>query len=286
MKKLKNNDEMSSLSHTKWNCQYHIVFTPKYRRKAIYNKLRKDIGRYLRRLCDYQGVEIIEANACSDHIHMLVKIPPKLSVSKFMGYLKGKSSLMIFEEHANLKYNYGNRHFWAEGYFVSTVGANKNTIKKYIRDDGIVKVSRSVKELGIKVKQLQNEYLKKNKEEISIQEIAKELNVDKEEVIFAIEAQRPVESIYQEEQGDEKNKRELISKIPSNNNQENNIVNNMALAQIIENLDSRERQIIILRFYRDKTQTQVGKMLGISQVQVSRIEKNVLSKIKQKLEAS
>lgn len=159
-------------------------------------------------------------------------------------------------------------------------------IKKYIRDDGIVKVSRSVKELGIKVKQLQNEYLKKYKEEISIKEIAKELNVDKEEVIFAIEAQRPVESIYQEEQGDEKNKRELISKIPSNNNQENNIVNNMALAQIIENLDSRERQIIILRFYRDKTQTQVGKMLGISQVQVSRIEKNVLSKMKQKLEAS
>ena len=159
-------------------------------------------------------------------------------------------------------------------------------IKKYIRDDGIVKVSRSVKELGIKVKQLQNEYLKKYKEDISIQEIAKELNVDKEEVIFAIEAQRPVESIYQEEQGDEKNKRELISKIPSNNNQENNIVNNMALAQIIENLDSRERQIIILRFYRDKTQTQVGKMLGISQVQVSRIEKNVLSKMKQKLEAS
>lgn len=134
MKKLKNNDEMSSLSHTKWNCQYHIVFTPKYRRKAIYNKLRKDIGRYLRRLCDYQGVEIIEANACSDHIHMLVKIPPKLSVSKFMGYLKGKSSLMIFEEHANLKYNYGNRHFWEEGYFVSTVGANKNTIKKYIQE--------------------------------------------------------------------------------------------------------------------------------------------------------
>lgn len=159
-------------------------------------------------------------------------------------------------------------------------------IKKYIRDDGIVKVSRSVKELGIKVKQLQNEYLKKHKEEISIQEIAKELNVDKEEVIFAIEAQRPVESIYQEEQGDEKNKRELISKIPSNDNQENNIVNNMALAQIIENLDSRERQIIILRFYRDKTQTQVGKMLGISQVQVSRIEKNVLNKMKQKLEAS
>ena len=103
MKRLKNNDDISSLSHTKWNCQYHIVFTPKYRRKAIYNKLRRDIGRYLRRLCEYQNVEIIEANACSDHIHMLVKIPPQLSVSKFMGYLKGKSALMIFEEHANLK---------------------------------------------------------------------------------------------------------------------------------------------------------------------------------------
>ena len=89
MRKIKNNDEMNSLSHTKWNCQYHIVFTPKYRRKAIYHKLRADIGKYLRRLCEYQGVEIIEANACSDHIHMLVKIPPKLSVSKFMGYLKG-----------------------------------------------------------------------------------------------------------------------------------------------------------------------------------------------------
>ena len=103
MKRLKNNDDISSLSHTKWNCQYHIVFTPKYRRKAIYNKLRRDIGRYLRRLCEYQNVEIIKANACLDHIHMLLKIPPKLSVSKFMGYLKGKSALMIFEEHANLK---------------------------------------------------------------------------------------------------------------------------------------------------------------------------------------
>lgn len=130
MRKIKNNDDISSLSSTKWNCQYHIVFTPKYRRKVIYNKLCKDIGRYLIRLCEYRGVEIVEANACSDHIHMLVKIPPKLSVSKFMRYLKGKSALMIFEEHANLKYNYGNRHFWAEGYFVSTVGLNKNTIKK------------------------------------------------------------------------------------------------------------------------------------------------------------
>ena len=110
------NDDTSSLSHTKWNCQYHIVFTPKYRRKAIYAKLRADIGKYLRRLCEYKGVEIVEAQACSDHIHMLVKIPPKMSVSSFMGYLKGKSSLMIFDEHANLKYNYGSRHFWSEGY--------------------------------------------------------------------------------------------------------------------------------------------------------------------------
>ena len=143
------NDDVSSLSHTKWDCQYHIVFTPKYRRKAICNKLRRDIGKYLRRLCDYKGVEIVEANACPDHIHMLVKIPPKISISSFMGYLKGKSSLMIFEEHANLKYNYGNRHFWAEGYFVSTVGMNKNTIKKYIQNQELedqIKDKRSLKE--------------------------------------------------------------------------------------------------------------------------------------------
>ena len=143
------NDDISSLSHTKWDCQYHIVFTPKYRRKAIYHKLRRDIGRYLRRLCDYKGVEIVEANACLDHIHMLVKIPPKISISSFMGYLKGKSSLMIFEEHANLKYNYGQRTFWAEGYFVSTVGLNKTTIKKYIQNQELedqIKDKRSLKE--------------------------------------------------------------------------------------------------------------------------------------------
>lgn len=143
------NDDVSSLSHTKWDCQYHIVFTPKYRRKAIYSKLRRDIGIYLRRLCDYKGVEIVEANACPDHIHMLVKVPPKISISSFMGYLKGKSSLMIFEEHANLKYNYGNRHFWAEGYFVSTVGMNKNAIKKYIQNQEMedqIKDKRSLKE--------------------------------------------------------------------------------------------------------------------------------------------
>ena len=130
----KKNDDTSSLSHTRWNCQYHIVFTPKYRRKAIYAKLRSDIGKYLRRLCEYKGVEIVEAHACSDHIHMLVKIPPKIAVSNFMGYLKGKSSLMIFERHANLKYKYGNRNFWAKGYFVSTVGLNAEIVKEYIKN--------------------------------------------------------------------------------------------------------------------------------------------------------
>ncbi len=123
-----------SLSHTKWKCQYHIVIVPKFRRKVVYGKLRKDIGEILRRLCDYKSVEIIEAHACIDHIHMLVSIPPKLSVSDFMGYLKGKSSLMIFERHANLKYKYSNRRFWTKGYYVSTVGINKATIAKYIRE--------------------------------------------------------------------------------------------------------------------------------------------------------
>ena len=124
----------NSISHTRWNCTYHIIFIPKYRRKEIYGKLRKDIGEILRQLCGYKDVEIVEANACSDHIHMLLRIPPKMSVSIFMGYLKGKSSLMIFDKHANLKYKYGNRHFWAKGYFVSTVGLNKATIKKYIQE--------------------------------------------------------------------------------------------------------------------------------------------------------
>ena len=129
----KPNDD-SSLSHTRWNCKYHIVFIPKYRRKAIYGKLRADIGGILRQLCAYKDVEIIEAHAMRDHIHMLVKIPPKIAVSSFMGYLKGKSSLMIFEKHANLKYKYGNRNFWAKGYYVSTVGLNEATIRKYIQE--------------------------------------------------------------------------------------------------------------------------------------------------------
>lgn len=158
-------------------------------------------------------------------------------------------------------------------------------IKKFIRDDGIIKVSRSVKELGIKIKQLQSEYLKKNHEEINIAQISKELKVDKEEIIFAMEAQRPVESIYQDENNDNNDKRKLISKIPVETNQELKIINNMALKQVIGNLNAREKQIIILRFYKDKTQTEVGKLLGISQVQVSRMEKSVLEKMKQRLEA-
>lgn len=127
-------DDDLSLSHTRWNCKYHIVFIPKYRRKEIYGKLRSDIGQIIRQLCSYKGVEIIEAHAMPDHIHMLVRIPPKIAVSNFMGYLKGKSSLMIFERHANLKYKYGNRNFWAKGFFVSTVGLDTNKVQEYIRD--------------------------------------------------------------------------------------------------------------------------------------------------------
>ena len=115
------NSDISSLAHSKWNCKYHIVFAPKYRRQEIYGKIKADIGQILRKLCNVKKVEIIEANACPDHIHMLVKIPPNISVAQFMGYLKGKSTLMIFDRHANLKYKYGNRHFWCRGYYVDTV---------------------------------------------------------------------------------------------------------------------------------------------------------------------
>ena len=123
-----------SLAHTSWNCKYHIVFAPKYRRQVIYGQIKADVGRILRQLCERKGVEIIEATACPDHIHMLVKIPPKLSVSSFMGYLKGKSSLMIFDRHANLKYRYGNRQFWCRGYYVDTVGRNRKVIQEYIKN--------------------------------------------------------------------------------------------------------------------------------------------------------
>lgn len=124
----------NSLSHTRWNCKYHIVFSPKYRRREIYGKLRNDIGKIIRGLCKRKGINIIEAECCSDHIHMLVEIPPKYSVAEVMGYIKGKSSLMIFDRHANLKYKYGNRHFWCRGYYVDTVGKNAKKIEEYVRN--------------------------------------------------------------------------------------------------------------------------------------------------------
>lgn len=123
-----------SLSHSKWNCKYHIVFAPKYRRQVVYGQLKADIGKILRTLCEQKKVNIIEAEACPDHIHMLVEISPNISVAQFMGYLKGKSSLMIFDRHANLKYKYENRHFWCRGYYVDTVGKNKKAIEEYIRN--------------------------------------------------------------------------------------------------------------------------------------------------------
>lgn len=128
-------NDVDSLAHTKWRCQYHLVFAPKYRRQIIYGKYRVAVGKILRKICErMDGVTIIEANACKDHIHMLVSIPPKMSVSKFMGVLKGKSSLMIFDQFANLKYKFGNRHFWCRGYYVDTVGRNKTAIAKYIQN--------------------------------------------------------------------------------------------------------------------------------------------------------
>ena len=123
-----------SLSHSKWLCKYHIVFTPKYRRKVIYYQLRADIQKIIKDLCKWKGIEIIEGHMMSDHIHLLLSIPPKYSISQVIGYLKGKSAMMIFEIHANLKYKFGNRHFWAERYYVSTVGLNTATIQKYIRE--------------------------------------------------------------------------------------------------------------------------------------------------------
>ena len=126
--------DICSLSHSKWRCHYHVVFAPKYRRQDIYGKIKTDIGKILRQLCEQKGIEIIEAELCPDHVHMLIAIPPKYSVAQIMGYLKGKSSLMIFDRHANLKYRYGNRHFWCRGYYVDTVGRNKKAIQEYIRN--------------------------------------------------------------------------------------------------------------------------------------------------------
>ena len=127
-------NEIKSTAHSKYRGEYHIVFAPKYRRKEIYGQLKKDIGEILRKLCEQKGVEIIEAEACPDHIHMLVSVPPYLSIAQFMGFLKGKSSLMIFDRHANLKYKYGQRSFWCRGYFVDTVGKNETAIRNYIRN--------------------------------------------------------------------------------------------------------------------------------------------------------
>ena len=126
--------DISSLAHMKWKCKYHVIFAPKYRRQIIYGKIKQDIGLMLRKLCAYKEIEILEAEARKDHVHMLLSIPPKYSISQVMGYLKGKSSLMIYEKYANLKYKYGNRHFWCRGYYVSTVGRNKNAIETYIRN--------------------------------------------------------------------------------------------------------------------------------------------------------
>ena len=142
-------DDVQSLSHSKWPCKYHIVFAPKYRRQVIYGKIKADIGKILRDLSERRGVEVIEGECCPDHIHMLVAIPPHMSVAQYVGYIKSKSSLMIFDRHANLKYKFGNRHFWSEGYYVSTVGLNEATIKKYIQDQekyDIMQDKLSVKE--------------------------------------------------------------------------------------------------------------------------------------------
>ena len=139
----------NSLAHTKWLCKYHIVFTPKYRRKIVYNQYRESLKDIIKLLCKFKGVTIIEGHLMADHVHILVSIPPKISIASFMGYLKGKSALMMFERHSNLKYKFGNRHFWAKGYYVSTVGLNEETIKKYIQEQekqDIVKDKLSVKE--------------------------------------------------------------------------------------------------------------------------------------------
>ena len=124
--------DVNSLAHTKWNCKYHVVFAPKFRRKVIYNQLRVDIGKILRMLCDRKGIEIIEAEVCPDHVHMLISVPPKMSIAGVMGYIKGKSTLLIFEKHADMKYKYGQRQFWCRGYYVDTVGKNAKAIKEYI----------------------------------------------------------------------------------------------------------------------------------------------------------
>ena len=126
--------DINNLAHTKWNCKYHIVFAPKYRRRLIYGELKKEIGKIFRELCAWKQIEIVEAEACKDHIHMCLKIPPKFSISSIVGFLKGKSSLLIHERHGNLKHKYGNRSFWCRGYYVDTVGKNAKKITEYIQN--------------------------------------------------------------------------------------------------------------------------------------------------------
>ena len=142
-------NEVKHLAHSSYRCEYHIVFAPKYRRREIYGQIKADIGEIIRKLCNEKKVEIIEAEACANHIHLLVSIPPYLSIAQFVGFLKGKSSLMIFDRHANLKYKYGNRHFWCRGYYVDTVGKNEKIIREYIRnqlEDDYMKDQVSLKE--------------------------------------------------------------------------------------------------------------------------------------------
>ncbi|MBQ7595397.1 MAG: IS200/IS605 family transposase [Clostridia bacterium] len=127
-------NELKQTAHSTYRCEYHIVFAPKYRRKIIYKEIKRDVGEILRKLCNEMKVEIIEAEACPDHINMLVSIPPYMSVAQFVGTLKSKSALMIFDRHANLKYRYGNRNFWCRGYYVDTVGKNAKMIENYIRN--------------------------------------------------------------------------------------------------------------------------------------------------------
>ena len=127
-------NDIHSLSHSKWNCKYHIVFAPKFRRKVFYGEKKREIGKILRTLCEWKGVKIVEAELCPDHIHMLVEIPPKIAVSSFVGYLKGKSTTMIFEQFPELKYKYRNREFWCKGYYVDTVGKDTKKIAAYIQN--------------------------------------------------------------------------------------------------------------------------------------------------------
>ena len=146
MNKIKNNiNSIHTLSHTTWNCKYHIVFAPKYRRKVFYWEKRQEIGKILRELCEWKGVTLLNAEACPDHIHMLVEIPPKMSVSGFMGFLKGKSSVIIYQKWGNLKYQYRNRSFWCRGYYVDTTGKNTKKINEYINQQ--IKEDRMTEQL-------------------------------------------------------------------------------------------------------------------------------------------